>query len=464
MIPKTLEEKMTKLSDSMNPKTMAKAFGGVLKSTLAKMLKTPKFEFRPKKSLFTGEKLGEVDTAFYTKINQNVKTIVKRRDTMSDIAAKIHNFLQYTYEQKDLHYKLADVMYKIGHEKERNRMQNLLHALGSDTELDKKKEEILKPKEPGTISKILTGTNKLIGDTTKKLSSKFEAILEAPKGNLSKIEKELITLGIGGAVAVGAGALIGKISSKYESGNNPGSVSTGKNDKGGISYGSYQLSTNSGNADEFVKQSSFKDNFKGLKSGTKEFGEKWKEIANDPKNVDKFSAEQHDFISKKNYLPALDKAKKMGYNVEDKGVAESIWSLSMQHGDVQKVLNISKENMGNQIDKDPKKQIESLYNARKKYTKDLGMDFEKRYNSEVQDAIKESGSKLSEIDSHADIGEKIDKATKKLKESTTKIDAPVVFNNQKTIFMQGDTQTASLTFTGPRLNSKPVILEESLYG
>jgi hypothetical protein len=43
--------------------------------------------------------------------------------------------------------------------------------------------------------------------------------------------------------------------------------------------------------------------------------------------------------------------------------ADAIWSLSVQHGGVQKVLDLSKANMGGSVSTDTKTQIKSLYKA-----------------------------------------------------------------------------------------------------
>src|SRR5580704_16014750 len=72
---------------------------------------------------------------------------------------------------------------------------------------------------------------------------------------------------------------IGKLSEKYESGGRgPATVSTGKGDPGGVSYGTYQLASKVGRADDFVKRY-YAEEFKGLKGGTPEFTAKWKELA-----------------------------------------------------------------------------------------------------------------------------------------------------------------------------------------
>lgn len=45
---------------------------------------------------------------------------------------------------------------------------------------------------------------------------------------------------------------LGDLSASYESNGNPGCVSTGYGDLGGISYGTYQLASNAGSVDAFI--------------------------------------------------------------------------------------------------------------------------------------------------------------------------------------------------------------------
>src|SRR5437868_13354131 len=74
---------------------------------------------------------------------------------------------------------------------------------------------------------------------------------------------------------------LGSLSEKYESGNRgPGTVSTGKGDPGGVSYGTYQLSSRVGRADAFVKKY-YPEEFKGLKAGTPDFTARWQKLAKD---------------------------------------------------------------------------------------------------------------------------------------------------------------------------------------
>src|SRR5437016_3117016 len=101
---------------------------------------------------------------------------------------------------------------------------------------------------------------------------------------------------------------LGKLSEKYESGGRgPGTVSTGKGDPGGVSYGTYQLASKIGRADEFVKKY-YADDFKGLKGGTDEFTKKWMQLA--AKDPETLHANEHAFIKETHYAPQVKRLEK----------------------------------------------------------------------------------------------------------------------------------------------------------
>jgi hypothetical protein len=135
------------------------------------------------------------------------------------------------------------------------------------------------------------------------------------------------------AAATAAEPPLGKLSEKYESGGRgPGTVSTGKGDPGGVSYGTYQLASKVGRADDFVKRY-YADDFKGLKAGTDEFTKKWKELAErDPKAL---HANEHAYIKETHYDPQAAKlSKDLGLDVSKRSAAlrDVVWSVAVQHG------------------------------------------------------------------------------------------------------------------------------------
>lgn len=135
------------------------------------------------------------------------------------------------------------------------------------------------------------------------------------------------------ALAADKEHLLGKLSEKYESSNRgPTTVSTGEGDPGGVSYGTYQLASKIGRADEFVKKH-YPDEFKGLKGGTEEFTKKWKELA--AKDADGLRKKEHQFIQETHYDPQVAKlSKDLKLDVTKRSTAfcDVVWSTAVQHG------------------------------------------------------------------------------------------------------------------------------------
>jgi len=125
----------------------------------------------------------------------------------------------------------------------------------------------------------------------------------------------------------------GAVATASESGKGgAGTISTGKNDAGGASYGRKQLASAGGmnsSVAQFVRQSNHAEEFKGLMPGTPEFNQKWKEIAGKDKN---FGNEQDRYISTKMSAPVIARALKGGFNTEDVGIREALISQSVNHG------------------------------------------------------------------------------------------------------------------------------------
>jgi hypothetical protein len=134
-------------------------------------------------------------------------------------------------------------------------------------------------------------------------------------------------------VGYGGEPLLGKLSEKYESGGRgPATVSAGVGDPGGVSYGTYQLASKIGRADEFVRKY-YAEEIKHLKGGTPEFTKKWKELAEkDPTGLHK---NEHDFIKQTHFDPQTRKLKKeLDLDVEKRSAAlrDVVWSTAVQHG------------------------------------------------------------------------------------------------------------------------------------
>lgn len=124
---------------------------------------------------------------------------------------------------------------------------------------------------------------------------------------------------------------LGQTSTRYETGGRgAGTVSSGQSDYGGVSYGSYQFTTNTGGVREYLDQSRYGAQFDGLEPATEAFDEKWKQLA---RNDVGFGADQHDFIEEKYYAVQKDALKELGIDLSDRGkaVQDALWSTSVQY-------------------------------------------------------------------------------------------------------------------------------------
>jgi len=178
---------------------------------------------------------------------------------------------------------------------------------------------------------------------------------------------------------------LGELSRQYESGKRGvHTVSTGRKDPGGISYGEHQLATKTGTMAKYVSSKEaqpYAHNFAGLTPGTPQFNKVYKQIAqNDPTG---FAKSQHSFITRTHYEPVYRHAKKLGYNVDDPRVQEALFSMSVQHGKANRIVTMAKGAAGGT----PEQQIAALYDARHQYTMKNRQNFSKRYGAEKQDIL-----------------------------------------------------------------------------
>jgi hypothetical protein len=122
---------------------------------------------------------------------------------------------------------------------------------------------------------------------------------------------------------------LGEISERHE-GAGPATISTGRGDHGGVSYGTYQLSTHTGTIGEYLDSSSYGDDFRGLTPNTPAFDEKWRALANrDPE----FGRDQTRFIKETHYDIEVLRLKDSGIDLTARGpaVQEALFSTSVQY-------------------------------------------------------------------------------------------------------------------------------------
>jgi hypothetical protein len=197
---------------------------------------------------------------------------------------------------------------------------------------------------------------------------------------------------------------LGSLSEKYESGNRgPATVSTGVGDPGGVSYGTYQLASKIGRADEFVKKH-YPDEFKGLKGGTEEFTKQWKELAE--KDADGLRKKEHQFIRETHYDPQVTKlAKDLKLDVSKRSAVfrDVVWSTAVQHGPNTDAIVVAVKSLltgGTKLDDvSDEALIKAIYSERGRKTEDGKLarfkgvsdawipGLTKRFESEQKDAL-----------------------------------------------------------------------------
>lgn len=179
---------------------------------------------------------------------------------------------------------------------------------------------------------------------------------------------------------------LGQLSERYETGGRgPGTVSSGKNDPGGVSYGSYQLSTNAGTLQSFLRSEGkqWAGELKGT-PGSATFTQNWKAVAaRDPQG---FKAAQHSFIERTHYKPAVDDVKAatgLDLNSRHDAVRDATWSTSVQHGGAAKILTAAvrktdAQHQRGSADYD-KALVQNIYAERKSYV--LGLANSGKYSA-----------------------------------------------------------------------------------
>lgn len=139
---------------------------------------------------------------------------------------------------------------------------------------------------------------------------------------------------------------IGSVSAWFESRSRPGTISSGRGDFGGVSYGTYQFIGST--LKDYLKTSKYKNEFNGLNIYTPEFNAKWAEIAaRDPEG---FQKDQDEYIKKSHYMPCVRKLQSIGLYVEGRSDAlkAAIFStaVSMGPGTAFSVINNALKSYG----------------------------------------------------------------------------------------------------------------------
>jgi hypothetical protein len=122
---------------------------------------------------------------------------------------------------------------------------------------------------------------------------------------------------------------LGSLSEKYESNGNPGAYNNGEGDKGGQSYGLYQLSLNTGALKGYVHYSKYSNEFKGLLLGSSQFNAQWQQLA--LLYPEEFAEDQYQYQKHIYYTPVRNQLDSIGIP-QSNAINQVIWSTSTQHG------------------------------------------------------------------------------------------------------------------------------------
>lgn len=136
---------------------------------------------------------------------------------------------------------------------------------------------------------------------------------------------------------------LGDLSMVYETGKRPsqyqaaaGVVSSGRGDPGGKSYGAYQLASQTGTLNQFLRAEGARwaPDFRGMDPTVAgRFEAKWREIAT--REPEAFFNAQHDFIQRTKYDRVVEAVKEntgVDLNAMPAAVRDAVWSMGVQHG------------------------------------------------------------------------------------------------------------------------------------
>lgn len=195
---------------------------------------------------------------------------------------------------------------------------------------------------------------------------------------------------------------LGALSARYEtSGRGPGTVSTGRGDAGGVSYGSYQLASKLGRPEEFlaVEGRSWTAEFGSARSGTAEFSNVWKAIA--AREPEKFQAAQHEYIRRTHFDPQVALVREtcgIDLDAACDALRDVTWSTAVQHGPSGKIIVRAMEALGKPQPTD-RELIAAIYAERgrrkpdgnlayfSKSSADMQRGVAQRFRSEMRDAL-----------------------------------------------------------------------------
>ena len=134
------------------------------------------------------------------------------------------------------------------------------------------------------------------------------------------------------------GPWLGELSGRYETGGRgPSTVSSGKGDQGGVSYGSYQMSSkpDGGTVARFLTAPEFPypGAFGSLQPGAEAFTAQWKALV--AQDAERFAAAEHAFIHRTHFAALSSRiftATGLDVTTRSAALQNVVWSVAVQHG------------------------------------------------------------------------------------------------------------------------------------
>jgi len=215
-----------------------------------------------------------------------------------------------------------------------------------------------------------------------EMAGKLDSWIKEKAGDASSFAGGLADIALDG-LGLGDDGL-GSLSAKYE-----GKVGSANPDNKGWAYGRYQFNSATGGLDQFFKDNpDYAEQFAGMKPSSEGFNQKWRNIA--ATDGENFGKAQDKSAAKLWYAPAAASAKEKGFKMDDRGVQEAIFSGSIQHGGIKKVIK-SASNQKGFADMTAEQQIEAFYKSRRAYARknvkpSVMKGLDKRYDNELKDA------------------------------------------------------------------------------
>ena len=220
-----------------------------------------------------------------------------------------------------------------------------------------------------------------------------------------------IAIGSGGALpapSLEPAQRLGDLSMIFETGTRPGqeakaaaTVSTGRGDPGGVSYGAYQLASSElggRRVQAFLEDEGapWAARFDGQEATARggPFANTWRSVAaEDPAG---FFDAQHRFIERTHYQPVVDSVVRttgLDVNTRSGAVRNAVWSMAVQHHRAPRLVAQAIQDVSRTMDPSDQRfdraLIDRLYDVREAYVRNLGqLRLLDRYRQERSAALR----------------------------------------------------------------------------